>query len=83
MEREKRRGDGNGWRLNECDWESNAGKEKETVWWQKRLKNWKERWREGGRGREVNMERLSLQLVSICPSTAGRVCLAPFIWMAW
>lgn len=48
MEREKRRGDGNGWRLNECDWESNAGKEKETVWWQKRLKNWKERWREGG-----------------------------------
>lgn len=84
--RGKGRGDRNGWRLNECDSVSNAASEKETAQLQRKIGRrggW--RCREGGSGaneggeREVNMERLSLQFLSMCPSAAGQWC----VWLLY
>lgn len=57
--------------------------ERDSTVAEKRLKDWKEGQtvlgREGVKEREVNMERLSLQLVSMCPSTAGPGC----VWLLY
>lgn len=69
MERKEGRGDRNGWELNECDRESDAGNETETAQWQGR----------GLDGREGVKEREVIPSARIYVSINGRtgVCLAP------